>query len=116
MKTCGCQKEEAAKATRVLRLAARGVEAAKWIAPSAALVVVPKCPACLAAYVAMVSGIGISTTLASNLRMMWILLCVIALAALMVRSLNRLAAREANRSKGPGDGIHPWSAPQRRST
>lgn len=116
MKTCGCQKEEAAKANGEQRLAERGVEAAKWIAPSAALVVVPKCPACLAAYVAMVSGIGISATVASNLRMIWILLCVMALAALMVRSLNRHAAGGKGRTRGPEDGMNPWSTPRRRST
>jgi hypothetical protein len=91
MRTCGCQKEEPGKASKVQRLAQHGAEAARWVAPSAALVVVPKCPACLAAYVAMVSGIGISATVAAHLRMIWILLCVMALAALMVRSLKRFA-------------------------
>jgi hypothetical protein len=112
MRACGCKKEEPGKATKVQRLAQHGAEAARWIAPSAALVVAPKCPACLAAYVAMVSGIGISTTAAAHLRMIWILLCVMALAALMVRSLKRFAENGRSRPvnmNGPAE-IHRRAA------
>jgi hypothetical protein len=53
---------------------ARGILA--WIFPSAFLVLVPKCPACLAAYVTLWTGIGLSLTTATYLR--WALLVLAA--------------------------------------
>jgi hypothetical protein len=45
-----------------------------WIAPSAALVFLPKCPMCLAAYLALV-GIGMSERAAGGLRLAIIVMC-----------------------------------------
>ena len=47
-----------------------------WVLPSAILVLVPKCPACLAAYVAVWTGIGLSFSAATNLRVSLMVLCV----------------------------------------
>ena len=64
------------------RLAGRCLDAAAWIIPGGVLAVLPKCPACLAAYLAVGTGIGISTSTATHLRMLLLTLCVASLSYL----------------------------------
>jgi hypothetical protein len=63
-------------------------EAFAWIFPSALLVMVPKCPACLAAYVALWTGLGLSLTTAAWLRWGLLSVCVASLIFLFVKRLN----------------------------
>jgi hypothetical protein len=63
-----------------------------WALPSAALVLVPKCPACLAAYVAVWTGLGLSLPTATYLRWALLVLCVASLLFLTVNRLDRLGA------------------------
>jgi hypothetical protein len=63
----------------------RSAEFAGWIVPGATLALMPKCPACVAAYVAMASGIGMSFTAASYLRMALLIVSVFALVYLAAR-------------------------------
>jgi hypothetical protein len=59
------------------------------VIPVAILAVLPKCPACLAAYVALGTGVGLSLTAATYLRLSLIVACVasvIFFVAKMIRA------------------------------
>ncbi len=65
-------------------------EATGWIAPSLGLALVPKCPMCVAGYVATVTGVGVSMPVAAGLRVGFVVLCVSALALVAARAGIRL--------------------------
>ena len=62
-----------------------------WVLPSAVLVLVPKCPACLAAHVTLWTGLGLSLSTATYLRWVLLFLCVASLLYLIVERLDRTA-------------------------
>lgn len=59
------------------------VELGKWAAPGAALLLIPKCPLCVAVYITAATGIGFSVSAAGSLRYGAIAVCMIALAWLV---------------------------------
>ena len=62
------------------------------LAPSAIVALLPKCPACLAAYLALGTGIGVSVTAAQWMQTAVIVVCVASLCVLALRfSLSRPA-------------------------
>jgi hypothetical protein len=63
-----------------------------WVLPSVVLVLVPKCPACLAAHVTLWTGLGLSLTTATFLRWVLLCLCVASLLFLFVQRLDRIRA------------------------
>ncbi len=64
-------------------------ELAGWIAPGAALAIVPKCPACIAAYLALATGVGVSMTTAAHIRIALIAICGTALGLVAARRFAR---------------------------
>jgi hypothetical protein len=70
---------------------------AGWIVPGVGLALIPKCPACVAAYVAALTGVGVSMPMAAGIRWGLIVLCIVALAFVAARQGMRLIQRENNR-------------------
>ena len=61
-----------------------------WACPSALLVLMPKCPLCLAAYVTLWTGLGLSFAAATYFRWTLISLCIAALLFLTVTRLRHI--------------------------
>jgi len=57
----------------------------QWLFPAALLVLIPKCPLCVVAYVALFTGIGISVSTARGIQILMLLFCLSSLAYLAVR-------------------------------
>jgi hypothetical protein len=70
--------------------ARRFIGVAGWIVPSTILALIPKCPACLAAYIALWSGIGLSLSAAMYLRTSLLVLCVGLILFLVAWNARRL--------------------------
>ena len=62
---------------------------AGWLVPSFILVLLPKCPLCLAAYIALGTGIAISVPTAMYLRILLLVVCMAALLYVAARAARR---------------------------
>jgi hypothetical protein len=70
----------------VFRRIWRGIQ---WAFPAALLVLMPKCPLCVAAYVALFTGVGVSVSTARWIQILLVVLCLTSLAYLVVRYWRR---------------------------
>lgn len=97
--TCHCRRgaddpvRAAAPTQPTLRRRLRA--AAGWAAPAVTLLLIPKCPACLAAYVALWTGLGLSFHTAAYIRTGLLVLCVASLCLLGVGQIRRFLRRAA---------------------
>src|SRR5262249_60891217 len=71
----------------------RSVDLAGWIVPGAILALIPKCPICLATYIALGTGLGLSMAAAANLRVLLVIVCMISLICVAARQMRRWIAR-----------------------
>jgi hypothetical protein len=63
------------------------LEFIRVVVPGAILVLLPKCPACFAAYIAIGTGIGISLSTAAQIKVVLVVLCVSTLSFFIFKSL-----------------------------
>jgi hypothetical protein len=70
---------------------------AGWLGPGVTLVLLPKCPACVAAYVTLATGLGISLSAAAHLRVLVVSLCLASLSFFAARQWRRFWKRQAIR-------------------
>ena len=62
-------------------------EIAAWLIPGATLALIPKCPLCVASYVALATGVGLSLPAAAFLRTGLITISIILLTFLSLKRL-----------------------------
>ena len=71
----------------------RSAEVVGWLLPGATLALLPKCPACVAAYIALLTGVGISMSAAAYLRTALLIVCVSSLFYLVARRVKKWTLR-----------------------
>ena len=70
-------------------------KSAHWIVPSVVLALLPKCPMCIAGYIALATGLGVSFNAASYLRSSLLVSCI----AWLSYGLTRLVWRQRQRHR-----------------
>ncbi|MBB5036621.1 hypothetical protein [Prosthecobacter dejongeii] len=84
MKKLSCCVEHSRRA----EVGKRGIaQAASVVFSSLMLIAMPKCPVCMAAYVALMTGISISAAAASHLRLGLFVVCLSVLGGLVLHGL-----------------------------
>jgi hypothetical protein len=91
---CDPRDDIAAGRLRRSRVVRPLLEGAGWIVPAGVLALLPKCPVCLAAYVAIGTGLALSASAATYLRLALLVMCGASLSLMALRRLSRMFARD----------------------
>jgi hypothetical protein len=83
-----------------------------WLVPTAILAFLPKCPACLAAYIAIAAGVGLSASTAKYLRVLLILSSVLCILYVARRQLLAVAWLKSHINRSNWSGRHLLSQPK----
>ena len=96
-----------------LRRRARGdsLDSHPWSLPALILVLLPKCPACLAAYIALGTGVSLSVATSSYLRMSLIVVCIMAIILNVLLLFRSGINCSANGAKHGNTWVRPACAP-----
>jgi hypothetical protein len=61
----------------------------QWLFPATLLILIPKCPLCVAAYVALFTGMGVTVSTARWIQILMLVFCLTSLGYLAVRHWRR---------------------------
>lgn len=61
----------------------------KMTVPAFIFIIIPKCPVCLAGYIALISGVSLSITTAGYVRIGLMMICVLSLTWFIIRQVSR---------------------------
>ena len=86
---------------------------ARAILPTGGLMLLPKCPACLAAYVAIVSGVGISATAARYLQDLLLTMCIASVTYFATKAASGLVQVNFWKRRCANAIAHPVPLPDR---
>jgi hypothetical protein len=94
VRSCGGHKAIASRTVtrdgpHPLTLTRHCLDLAGCLVPTAILALLPKCPMCLAAYIAIATGVGLSVSAATYMRMLVVILCVASLLYLAFKNIRR---------------------------
>lgn len=82
----------------------RSAEVAGWVIPGATLALLPKCPACVAAYVALATGLGVSFSTAAYIRTSIVIVSIPVLVFAVARRFAIIRSR-GDRAASAARGI-----------
>jgi hypothetical protein len=86
------------------KVARRSSEIAGWVVPGIVLALLPKCPVCVAAYVAAWTGLGLSLATATYLRWLLVVVCVGSLLWMCTKFI--LTLKNRKQFKEPSNEDH----------
>jgi hypothetical protein len=93
--TCTCNNKIKAhehfvdKESKTKKLVTRCIEFIKMLMPAFVFVIIPKCPVCLAGYIALITGAGLSIPAATYTRVILIILCIVSFSYFIIKHVRR---------------------------